>query len=173
MLAVHTFGWERLVRVIGIDPGLTRLGYGIVDEEGGRMSAVAFGTLRAEGSEVGDKLVALRRRLAELMAEHRPDAAAVERLFVNRNRRTATQVGRASGVALMALSEHGLPVAEYGPMEVKVSLTGYGGATKEQVGYMVRSLLRLQTRPDSADASDALAVAICHLHSRKLKAAAQ
>ncbi|MCA1831522.1 MAG: crossover junction endodeoxyribonuclease RuvC [Actinobacteria bacterium] len=160
------------MRVIGIDPGLTRLGYGIVEEKKGSLTAISFGTLRGEGSDAGAKLVALRTRLAELMAKHRPDVAAVERLFVNKNRRTATHVGRASGVAMMALSEHGLAVTEYGPMEVKMSLTGYGNATKEQVGYMVKSLLRLQSDPDSPDAADALAVAICHVHSRRLKEAA-
>lgn len=158
------------MRVIGIDPGLTRLGYGIVEERAGRLVAVEHGTLRAEGAEAGDKLVSLRRRLADLIARQRPDAAAVERLFVNRNRRTATQVGRASGVALMVLSEHGLPVTEYGPMEVKMSLTGYGAATKDQIGFMVKRLLGLTRDPDSADAADALAVAICHVHSAKLKA---
>jgi crossover junction endodeoxyribonuclease RuvC len=160
------------VRVIGIDPGLTRLGYGVVEEQAGRLVALAHGTLRAQGADAGEKLVSLRQRLAALLAEHRPDAAAVERLFVNRNRRTATQVGRASGVAMMALSESGLPVAEYGPMEVKMSLTGYGAATKEQVAFMVKRLLSIDAEPDSPDAADALAVAICHLHSRRLKGAA-
>lgn len=160
------------MRVIGIDPGLTRLGYGIVEEHGGRLVAVAHGTLRPEGADTGAKLVALRGRLAGIVAEHRPEAAAVERLFVNNNRRTATQVGRASGVAMMAVAESGMPVFEYGPLEVKQSLTGYGKASKEQVGFMVQKLLRLAALPDSADAADALAVAICHLHSRRLKGAA-
>ncbi len=160
------------MRVIGIDPGLTRLGYGIVEEQAGRLVAVAHGTVRADGAGTGDKLVDLRLRVAAVVAEHRPDAAAVERLFVNNNRRTATQVGRASGVAMLALAETGLPVFEYGPLEVKQSLTGYGKASKEQVGFMVRNLLRLTAAPDSADAADALAVAICHLHSRKLRGAA-
>ena len=161
------------MRVIGIDPGLTRLGYGVVEDAGGRLAAVAHGTLRGEGADTGERLVALRDRLDALIARHTPDAAAVERLFVNRNRRTATQVGRASGVALMALSARDLPVTEYGPMEVKMSLTGYGNATKEQVAFMVTRLLRLTDTPDSPDAADALAVAICHLHARKLKAAAR
>jgi crossover junction endodeoxyribonuclease RuvC len=160
------------VRVIGIDPGLTRLGYGIVLEERGRLVAVAHGTLRAQGAEPGERLVSLRTRLASLVSEHVPDAAAVERLFVNRNRRTATNVGQARGVAIMALSERGLPVAEYGPMEVKMSLTGYGNATKEQVAFMVKRLLGLREDPDSPDAADALAVAITHLHARKLKGVA-
>lgn len=131
--------------------------------------AVAHGTLRAEGAETGDKLVALRARLADLIAEHAPEAAVVERLFVNRNRRTATNVGQARGVAVMALSEAGLPVAEFGPMEVKMALTGYGNATKAQVGFMVKRLLGLKDDPDSPDAADALAVAITFLHSRKIK----
>lgn len=159
------------MRVIGIDPGLTRLGYGVVDQEGGRLTAVAHGTLRGEGADPGEKLVALRDRLDAIISTHRPDAAAMERLFVNRNRRTATHVGRASGVALMALSARSLPVTEYGPMEVKMSLTGYGNAGKEQVAFMVKRLLRLAEDPDTPDAADALAVAICHLHARKLKAA--
>ena len=159
------------MRVIGIDPGLTRLGYGIVEEQNGRLIAVASGTVRAEGAGTPEKLVALRAQLRALVTEHRPDAAAVERLFVNRNRRTATNVGQARGVALLALAEAGVEIAEYGPMEVKMALTGYGSATKEQIGFMVTRLLRLDAAPDSADAADALAVAICHLHSRRLKGA--
>lgn len=157
------------MRVIGIDPGLTRLGYGVVEEQRGRLVPVAHGTLRAEGADAGEKLVSLRRRLAVLVDTHSPEAAAVERLFVNRNRRTATSVGQARGVAVMALAEKGLPIAEYGPMEVKMSLTGYGNATKEQVAFMVKRLLRLDRSPDSPDAADALAVAITHLHSRTVK----
>lgn len=161
------------MRVIGIDPGLTRLGYGVVEEQGGRLRALAHGTIRAEGADTGEKLAALARRLAELIAGHAPDAAAVERLFINHNRRTATHVGRASGVALASLAELGVPVSEYGPMEIKMSLTGYGKATKEQIAFMVKKLLRLDADPDSPDASDALAIAICHLHSRRLKAVAR
>jgi crossover junction endodeoxyribonuclease RuvC len=160
------------VRVIGIDPGLTRLGFGIVDQEGPRLVAVAHGTIRAAGDVPGEKLVALRDALDDLVRQHAPDEAAVERLFVNRNRRTATNVGQARGVAMMTLSAGGLPVAEYGPMEVKMSLVGYGNATKEQVGFMVKRLLRLDADPDSADAADALAIAITHLHSRRINRAA-
>ncbi len=159
------------MRVIGIDPGLTRLGFGVVEETHGGLSAIAHGTIRAEGPTAADRLAEIGTEIAGLLDEHRPEAAAVERLFLNRNRRTATRVGQASGVVIAALAAHGLAVHEYGPMEVKSSLTGYGGASKEQVTYMVCALLRLNVRPDSADAADALAVAICHLHSRRLKEA--
>ena len=97
---------------------------------------------------------------------------AVERLFVTRNQRTAIRVGQASGIALLVAAEAGIPVAEYGPLQVKQAVVGVGSATKDQVSFMVRRLLGLTERPDTADASDALALAICHLHSYRLSAQA-
>lgn len=108
-----------------------------------------------------------------MIAEHGPEAVAIERLFVTRNQRTAIRVGQASGVALLAAAEAGLPVTEYGPLQVKQAVVGTGGATKDQVSFMVRRLLGLSEKPETADAADALALAICHLHSYKLVARAE
>jgi crossover junction endodeoxyribonuclease RuvC len=160
------------VRVLGIDPGLTRAGWGVVEETGGRLRAIDHGTLRAEGEDVPAQLATLRRRLAEVVARTEPDEVAVERLFVTRNQRTAIRVGQASGVILLAAAEAGLPVTEYGPLQVKQAVVGVGNATKDQVTFMVRRLLALAEKPDTADAADALALAICHLHSYRLAARA-
>ncbi len=161
------------MRVLGVDPGLTRAGFAVVEESGGRLRALDHGTIRAQGDEVPTQLAALRTRLAAVVAEHRPDAVAVERLFVTRNQRTAIRVGQASGIALLVAAEAGLPVTEYGPLQVKQAVVGTGGATKDQVSFMVRRLLGLTERPETADAADALALAICYLHSYKLIARAE
>jgi crossover junction endodeoxyribonuclease RuvC len=159
------------VRVIGVDPGLTRAGFAVVEDSSGRLRALEYGTIRGTG-EAPAQLAALRARLAEVIGEHRPEAMAVERLFVTRNQRTAIRVGQASGVALLAGAEAGLAVTEYGPLQVKQAVVGVGSATKDQVAFMVTRLLGLAAKPDTADASDALALAICHLHSWKLAARA-
>jgi crossover junction endodeoxyribonuclease RuvC len=161
------------VRVLGVDPGLTRAGYAVVDEAGGKLRALEHGTIRAEGDVVAEQLAALRRKLAAVIEERSPDSVAVERLFVTRNQRTAIRVGQASGIALLVAAEAGLPVVEYGPLQVKQAVVGTGSATKEQVTFMVARLLALTERPDTADAADALALAICHLHSYKLIARAE
>jgi len=158
------------MRVLGIDPGLTRAGYAIVEEAGGKLRAVEHGTIRAEGEVVAQQLAALRSRLAAVIAERVPDSVAVERLFVTRNQTTAIRVGQASGIALLVAAEAGLPVVEYGPLQVKQAVVGTGSATKEQVTFMVQRILGLTQRPDTADAADALALAICHLHSYKMVA---
>jgi crossover junction endodeoxyribonuclease RuvC len=161
------------VRVLGIDPGLTRAGYAVVEETGGKLRAIDHGTIHAEGDGVPAQLATLRTRLAAVIHATEPEAVAVERLFVTRNQRTAIRVGQASGIALLAAAEAGLPVVEYGPLQVKQAVVGTGGATKGQVAFMVGRLLGLTQRPDTADASDALALAICHLHSYKLAARAE
>jgi crossover junction endodeoxyribonuclease RuvC len=161
------------VRVLGVDPGLTRAGYAVVEDTGGKLRALEHGTIRAEGDVVAEQLAALRTRLAGVIAALTPDSLAVERLFVTRNQRTAIRVGQASGIALLVGAEAGLPVIEYGPLQVKQAVVGTGSATKDQVTFMVRRLLGLTERPDTADAADALALAICHLHSYKLIARAE
>jgi len=119
---------------------------------------------------LAQRLLLLHRRLRELILLHRPQQGAVEKLFFQRNVRTALSVGQARGVALLALAEADLPVAEYTPLEVKQAVAGYGGADKPQVQQMVRALLGLAQVPQPDDAADALAVAICHLHSARMKA---
>jgi crossover junction endodeoxyribonuclease RuvC len=159
------------VRVIGVDPGLTRAGYAVVEQVSGRLRSVEYGTIRGSGA-VSDQLAALRIRLADAISAHRPDEMAVERLFFTRNQRTAMRVSQASGVAMLAAAEAGIPVVEYGPLQVKQAVVGVGSATKDQVSFMVRRILSLTERPDTADAADALALAICHLHSYRLGAKA-
>ena len=161
------------MRVLGVDPGLTRAGYAIVEDAGGKLRALEHGTIRAEGDVVAEQLAALRTKLAAVIVARAPDSVAVERLFVTRNQRTAIRVGQASGIALLVAAEAGLPVIEYGPLQVKQAVVGTGSATKDQVTFMVRRLLGLTERPDTADAADALALAICHLHSYKLVARAE
>lgn len=161
------------MRVMGVDPGLTRAGYGVVDQAGGRLRALDFGTIRAAGDDVAQQLSHLRSRLAAVIDAQRPDAVAVERLFVTRNQRTAIRVGQASGIALLAAAEAGIAVTEYGPLQVKLAVVGEGNATKDQVSFMVQRLLGLTEPPDTPDAADALALAICHLNSYRLAAKAR
>jgi crossover junction endodeoxyribonuclease RuvC len=160
------------LRVIGIDPGLTRTGYGVVDRHSGELRALGHGVLRtSSGDSPALRLASLRTQLVAILLEHGPDVAAVERLFFNSNVRTAVSVGQASGVVLAAAAEQGLEVSTYTPTEVKQSVVGFGGATKQQVGSMVASMLNLDAAPRSPDASDACALAICHLNRSGLASA--
>lgn len=153
------------MRVLGIDPGYATTGYAVVQRSSGRPSPVCFGVIRTTaGSPQAARLVELRRGLEALIAEHRPEVVAIERVFFNSNVRTAMAVGQASGVALVTAGEAGLDVHDYTPTEVKQSVTGTGAATKTQVQAMVASILRLDAPPRPADAADACALAICHLN---------
>lgn len=116
------------------------------------------------------RLLLLYQRLLEIMLLHRPDCGAVEKLFFSRNVTTAISVGQARGVILLCMAQQGLPVGEYTPMEIKQSVTGYGGAEKRQVQLMVQSILELENLPQPDDAADALAVAVCHLQSYRMRA---
>jgi crossover junction endodeoxyribonuclease RuvC len=161
------------VRVIGVDPGLTRAGWAVVDQHGSRLQPIEFGTFHAEGTDAPAQLASLHRRLAEAIGTHRPAAMAVERIFFNRNARTAIRVGQASGIALCAGAEARIPVFEYGPLEVKRAVVGVGDASKTQVSYMVQRILGLGEAPDTPDAADALALAVCLLHNAPWTRAAQ
>lgn len=155
---------------LGIDPGTAITGYGVVRESiHGSLEKVAFGVIQTPAGWTPEKrLLLLYQQLQKLMLLHQPDTCAVEKLFFQRNVTTAIAVGQARGVILLAAAEAGLEIAEYTPLEVKMAVAGYGGATKNQVQQMVRALLDLPEVPKPDDAADALAVAICHLHSRKL-----
>ncbi len=157
--------------VIGIDPGTAITGYGLVQEDAhGDLRAVAYGVITTRaGLPMPERLLLLYRELREILALHRPESGAVEKLFFQRNVTTAISVGQARGVALLGLAEAGLPVEEYTPMEIKQAVAGYGGADKRQVQYMVRALLGLEEIPRPDDAADALAVAICHLHTARTR----
>ena len=158
--------------VIGIDPGTATTGYGLVREnEDGSLAAVDYGVILTPADlSMPLRLLELYQKLKEILLLHRPDSGAVEKLFFQRNVTTAISVGQARGVALLALAEARMTVGEYTPMEVKQATAGYGGADKNQVQQMVRALLGLPEIPRPDDAADALAVAICHLHSAKIKA---
>ena len=159
------------MRVLGVDPGLGRCGWAVLEGGGGRVAAAGYGTIATTGQQVAPRLALLAARLREVLATHRPEALAVERLFFNANVRTAMTVGQASGVVLLLAAEHGLQVAAYTPPQVKQAVTGSGSAPKEQVGYMVKALLGLASVPSPADTADALAVALCHLNHAGLRAA--
>lgn len=153
--------------VIGIDPGTATTGYGLVREvEDGNLQAVDFGVITTSPElEMPERLLALYNRITEIVTLHRPASGAVEKLFFQKNVRTAITVGQGRGVAILALAKAGMDVAEYTPLQIKQAVAGYGGADKQQVQYMVRALLHLDEIPKPDDAADALAVAICHLHS--------
>ena len=159
--------------VLGIDPGLSRCGYGAVEGGAGRLRAVAAGHLTTpSGEQTSERLGMLLADLRALLASLRPEVVVVERVLFQANARTAMSVGQASGVALATAAELGISVVEYSPNEVKQAVTGYGSATKEQVQTMVQVLLHLAERPRPADQADALALAICHLTGAGLRAAA-
>jgi crossover junction endodeoxyribonuclease RuvC len=153
------------LRVLGIDPGLTRCGYAVVDGRGpGTASAVSLGVIRTPASdELPYRLAALRDELVSLITEYRPDVVSVERVFFQTNVRTAMSVGQASGLALCEAAAAGCVVVQYTPNEVKNSVAGYGSAGKEQVQKMVQARLKLSQLPKPADAADAAALALCHL----------
>lgn len=158
--------------VLGIDPGLTRCGYGAVVREAGALRAVAAGVLRTSAdADLPGRLAELQANVRALLAEMRPDVVAVERLFFQTNVRTAMSVGQASGVILAEASGTGVPVVMYTPNEVKQAVAGHGGAAKEQVQRMVQALLKLPTLPKPADAADALALALTHHAGARLQAA--
>lgn len=152
--------------VVGIDPGLTTTGYGAVRRNGGTTEAVSVGVIRTDKNlPVAQRLLELHRDLTSLMADLEPDVVALEQVFVNRNLQTATNVGRASGVVMLAAADAGLDVVEYTPSAVKATVTGDGAADKRQVQDMVARRLGLAVAPSPADAADALAIALCHLQN--------
>ena len=152
------------MRVLGVDPGLTRCGLGVVDGGAGRsVSCVAVDVLRTPpAAELGERLLALADLVEQWIATHRPDVVAVERVFSQHNVRTAMGTAQAGGVVALVAARAGLPVTFHTPSEVKAAVTGSGQAGKQQVTNMVTRLLALPERPKPADAADALALAICH-----------
>jgi crossover junction endodeoxyribonuclease RuvC len=154
------------VRVLGLDPGSRRTGYGVIECRGPECVHVAHGCIAVGGAAMASRLRAIFETLQGLIAEHAPGEIAVERVFVNRNVDSALKLGQARGAALCAVP-HGLPVFEYAPRAIKLALVGTGAAEKFQVSHMIKALLRLDGHV-AADAADALAVAVCHAHSRRL-----
>ena len=153
------------VRVLGVDPGLTRCGVGVVEGVAGRpLTMVGVGVVRTPAdAELGLRLVAIEQGIEAWLDEHRPEFVAVERVFSQHNVRTVMGTAQASAVAMLCAARRGIPVALHTPSEVKAAVTGSGRADKAQVGAMVTRLLRLDAPPKPADAADALALAICHI----------
>src|SRR5881227_3596812 len=153
------------MRVLGVDPGLTRCGLGVVDGHAGRrVAAVAYDVARTPaGDHIGARLLALEQEIERWIAAHRPDVVAVERVFSQHNVRTVMGTAQAAAVAITCAARVGLPVVLHTPSEVKAAVTGNGRADKAQVGAMVARLLSLGAAPRPADAADALALAICHV----------
>lgn len=149
------------MRVMGIDPGLRACGWGIIDVEGSRQRHVANGTIRTVSGDMGSRLLSLYEQLADVIRRLGPDAAAVEQTFVNRDGAGTLKLGQARGIAVLAPAQAGLTVGEYYPNAVKKAVVGVGHAAKEQVDHMVRLQLP-GCNPDSPDAADALAIAMCH-----------
>lgn len=154
------------MRVLGIDPGYAIMGYGIVDIKGSRLTPVRYGAITTDKDiDMPLRLKHLYARLMEIIEESEPDVCAIEELFFNSNAKTAILVGQARGAAILACINSGLEVYEYTPLQIKQALVGYGRAEKEQVQYMVKSLLNLDEIPKPDDAADAVAAAICHCNS--------
>ncbi len=150
------------MRILGIDPGYERIGYGLVDRDGSKLAVVAFGLIQTPKIALGDRLLQIHREVTALIETHAPDTMAVERLFFAKNQTTAIDVAKAAGCIILAATQKGLSVSEYSPPEVKQSLTGVGNAEKKQVQFMVTRLLGLAAAPKPDDVADALAVAITH-----------
>jgi len=161
---------RKTLRVMGIDPGIATVGFGVVDRVGSRLVPVQYGTIVTEaGKEQAVRLKEIYESAMALIEKYRPECVAVEKLFFNRNVTTAFSVGQARGILLLAAVQNGLPVAEYTPLQVKQAIVGYGRAEKRQIQQMVRVLLHLPEPPKPDDVADALAIAICHAHSSTLQ----
>lgn len=156
------------MRVLGIDPGLTRCGIGIVEVAANRTAKlVGFWVIRtAPDSPLEDRLLRIGRGIDEFLIEYKPDAVAVERVFAQHNLRTVMGTAQVSGIAVLAAARLGVPIGMHTPSEIKAAITGYGAAEKKQMGIMVARILKLDAPPQPADAADALALAICHAWRR-------
>lgn len=156
--------------VLGIDPGTAITGFGLVQYERGRESMLDYGTIRTSADlPMYERLLLIYKEINAVMDHYHPQAVAIEEIFHHRNAKSVISVAQSRGVLLMAAASKGLEIGEYTPLQVKQAVCGYGGAEKKQVQMMVQKILKMDhmARPD--DAADALALAICHLHSRRLK----
>ncbi len=153
------------MRVLGIDPGTVVLGYGVIDSGQGHVTMIDCGAITAPPrSPIGERLAYLYQHLLEIVTQQKPDVLAVEQPFFSKNARSAIAIGQAQAIAILTASNNGIPVFEYPPARVKQSVAGYGVGSKEQVQIMVRLHLGLREVPQPTDATDALAVALCHLN---------
>lgn len=153
--------------ILGIDPGIADTGYGLIKNEGGKLTCLAYGSVKTKaGEDLAARLLLLNSELDKIIKKYRPDLAAIEQLFFNKNVRTALIVGQARGVALLTLKQNNLPIFDFTPAQVKQAVSAYGQASKKQVQKMVKLILNLSVLPQPDDAADALAIAICALNSR-------
>ncbi|MCX7116033.1 MAG: crossover junction endodeoxyribonuclease RuvC [Gammaproteobacteria bacterium] len=157
-----------MTKIMGIDPGSRITGYGLVDDVRGKLQYIDSGCIRTTTDTFSKRLLQIFDGVCELMQHHTPDEVVIEQIFTHQNPATALKLGQARGAALVAAASFRVEIAEYTPRQVKLAVVGYGAAEKEQVKQMVMRLLGLQTAPQT-DASDALALAICHSHQRRFK----
>lgn len=157
--------------IIGIDPGTARTGFGIIRQKpSGKLDVIDYGIITTPvGQAMAARLKDLYASLVQIIEKYHPESSAVEKLFFQRNVSTAMSVGQAKGVAILALAQAEISVEEYSPSEIKLAVSGYGGADKRQMQEMVKVILKMKSLPKPDDAADALAVAICHCHSRKIR----
>lgn len=158
------------MRIIGIDPGIVATGYGIIEEQEGRLSWVSSGEIKTTTKfSLPNRLRIIYDSLYKLIKQTRPNIMVLESIFLAKNFQTTLKLGQARGMALLAAGREELPVEEYTPSQVKAAVVGYGGAAKEQVQQMVRMILNMKEGPSSHHAADALSVAVCHAHSAKMR----
>lgn len=156
------------MRILGIDPGLAIVGYGIIDKDYNSYKTVAYdAVLTAAHTPIENRIKIIYDEVSLLIAQYKPDVMSIEELFFNNNAKTALAVGQARGVILLAAVERGIPIYEYTPLQVKQALTGYGRASKMQIQQMMKSLLGLREIPKPDDVADALAIAVCHGNSMR------
>ncbi len=156
------------MRILGIDPGIGRTGWGVIESKNTKIKSQNYGCIEtSDNLHIAARLHLLYRQIVEIVAQHEPDAIAIEELFFNTNAKTALIVGQARGVVLLAAAEKNIPIAVYTPLQVKIAVTGYGRAEKQQVGQMVKTLLRLTEIPKPDDTADALAIALTHAFTSK------
>jgi crossover junction endodeoxyribonuclease RuvC len=159
---------EKIKRVIGVDPGLTITGFGILDYKGGQIRTVAFGTIKPPTKEsLPNRLEYLNSHMTELLEKFEPNAFAIEDTFFSQNVKSALLLGQARGVLLLAAASKGIPSMDYAPRKVKQSVVGNGAADKTQVQYMVQQILKMDEPPKPLDVSDALAIGLCHINQNK------
>jgi crossover junction endodeoxyribonuclease RuvC len=156
--------------IVGIDPGIGRAGWGIIEVKGGKLEVKGYGCIETtKDQEMGERIKNVYDEVFAILGESKADALAIEELFFNTNVTTAFAVGQARGVILLAAQQFALPVTSYTPQQIKIGVTGYGRSDKKQVGQMVKTILKLQTLPKLDDTTDALAIAITHAFSYKIK----
>ena len=156
------------MRILGLDPGLAKVGYGVIDYDNNNFTQLCCGVIKTNsGDNLGKRLAKIHFEVGNIANDFEPEAVALEQIFFAANLKTAVQVAQARGVIILATTHGGLPLYEYSPLQIKLSLTGYGRAEKQQVQNMVRKILRLKDIKIAVDAADALAAALCHAYSLK------